>query len=136
MLGSGAFGGADWRCGCDHMTVSTEMGHTMTGTFEFAYEPAQTPDGGDRAAWNWTATNSGSTPVFQVVLTSTVTPESVRISAAAGDGDTKIAGNSSTARFAMVAPGARLAGSLEAPLPADLDSAVEINGRAVWQAQP
>ena len=108
----------------------------MTGTFEFAYEPAEMPDSGDRVAWNWTATNSGSTPVFQVVLTSTVTPQSVQISAAAGDGDTKIAGNSSTARFAMVAPGAQLAGSLEAPLPTDLDGTVEINGRAVWQAQP
>lgn len=108
----------------------------MAGTFEFAYEAPELPDAGDHVTWNWTATNSGNTPVFQVVLTSTVSPRSLQIATASGDGDTKITGSVATTRFAMVAPGAQLSGSLEVPLPEEMNGSVQINGRAVWQAQP
>ncbi|MFC1409439.1 hypothetical protein ACEZCY_09890 [Streptacidiphilus sp. N1-12] len=105
----------------------------MAGSFEFSYETPQISEETDHVTWEWTATNTGAATVTQVTLTSSLSPYALQFTKSSGDGDSTITGSTVKTRFATVAPGVTLRGTLEADLPADLDGPVQISGRVTWK---
>ena len=107
----------------------------MASNITFSYSAPEISEDGDHVDWTWTLTNDGDATADNVVFTSRINPDTLKVTGVSGDGQSEITNYGTRVTFASVAPGLTLTGSLGVDLPADLSGSVSISGRAVWQKE-